>query len=137
MGIFDFLKNDDDKNGRKLKSEEPYSELSTGLDDFENPSWSQVESALEDVEVADDSFATLIFHNSGLEVDTVQCIMDDEGYIFEALPARESKNYGKIYHLGGLSYEFVLQRFEEFYNEQKVRGYKEFEQDSFDSETEE
>lgn len=132
MGIFDFLKNEDDKDGKRTKSEEPYSELSTGLDDFEDPNWSRVESALEDVEVADDSFATLAFHNYGLEVDTVQCIMLDEGYTFEALPAMDSKDYGKIYHLDGLGYEEILKRFEEFYEEQKVTGYKEFQKDSFE-----
>ena len=132
MGIFDFLKQDDDKDDREQKSEEAYSELSTGLDDYQNPTWSQVESALKDIVEEEDSFATLSFQNWGLELDTLQCIKDEKGYTIEALPAMESENYGLIYHLDGLSYEDTVKRFEEFYDTQKVTGYKEFSQDSFE-----
>jgi hypothetical protein len=132
MGIFDFLKQDDDKDDREYKSEEPYSELSTGLDDYQNPTWPQVESALKDIIEEEDSFATLSFQNWGLEVDTLQCIKGEEGYTIEALPAKESANFGKIYHLDGLSYEETVKRFEEFYETQKVTGYKEFSEDSFE-----
>lgn len=132
MGIFDFLKQDDDKDEIEQKSEEAYSELSTGLDDYQNPTWSQVESALKDIVEEEDSFATLSFQNWGLELDTLQCIKDEEGYTIEALPAMESENYGLIYHLDGLSYEDTVKRFEEFYDTQKVTGYKEFSQDSFE-----
>lgn len=132
MGIFDFLKQDDDKDEIEQKSEEAYSELSTGLDDYQNPTWSQVESALKDIVEEEDSFATLSFQNWGLELDTLQCIKAEEGYTIEALPAMESENYGLIYHLDGLSYEDTVKRFEEFYDTQKVTGYKEFSQDSFE-----
>lgn len=132
MGIFDFLKQDDDKDEIEQKSEEAYSELSTGLDDYQNPTWSQVESALKDIVEEEDSFATLSFQNWGLELDTLQCIKDEKGYTIEALPAMESENYGLIYHLDGLSYEDTVKRFEEFYDTQKVTGYKEFSQDSFE-----
>lgn len=131
MGIFDFLKNGEDDNEGQQKSQEPYTELSTGLDDFQNPTWSQVESAVKDVDEAEDSFATLSFQNSGLEIDTIQCIKAEEGYTIEALPAMDSENYGLIYHLDGLSYEDTLKRFEEFYEHQKVTGYKDFETAKF------
>lgn len=131
MGIFDFLKQDDDKGEAEQKSEEAYSELSTGLDDYQNPTWSQVESALKDIVEEEDSFATLSFQNWGLEVDTLQCIKDEDGYTIEALPAKESENFGLIYHLDGLSYEDTVKRFEEFYDTQKVTGYKEFAKDRF------
>ena len=42
MGIMDFFKNEDDQDNIKPKSEEPYSELSTGLDDFENRAGSRL-----------------------------------------------------------------------------------------------
>ena len=132
MGIFDFLKQDDDKGELEQKPQEPYSELSTGLDDYQNPTWAEVESALKDIIEEEDSFATLSFHNWSLEVDTLQCIKGEEGYTIEALPAMESENFGLIYHLDGLSYEDTLKRFEEFYETQKVAGYKEFSQDSFE-----
>src|SRR5690625_3710527 len=108
MGLFGFLKNEDDKDDMEQKSQEPYTELSTGLDDFQNPTWSQVESAVKDVDDAEDSFATLSFQNSGLEIDTLQCIRAEEGYTLEAVPAMDSENYGLIYHLDGLSYEDTL-----------------------------
>ncbi|CAD2070824.1 hypothetical protein [Jeotgalicoccus coquinae] len=132
MGIFDFLKQDDDNNEADDKSLEPYTELSTGLDDYQNPTWGQVESAVKDVTEEEDSFATLAFHNRGLEVDTLQCIKFEEGYTIEALPAQESENFGMIYHLDGLSYEETVKRFEEFYETQKVSGYKNFSKDSFE-----
>ena len=132
MGIFDFLKQADDKGDVEQKTQEAYSELSTGLDDYQNPTWSQVESALKDIIDEEDSFATLSFHNWGLEVDTLQCIKDEKGYTIEALPAMETENFGKIYNLDGLSYEDTVKRFEEFYEKQKVTGYKEFSQDSFE-----
>lgn len=131
MRLFGFLKNEENKDETGQKSQEPYTELSTGLDDFQNPTWSQIESAVKDVDEAEDSFATLIFQNSGLEIDTLQCIKVEEGYILEALPAMDSKDYGLIYHLDGLSYEDTLKRFEEFYETQKVIGYKEFSKDKF------
>lgn len=130
MGIFDFFKNDDNDKVPP-KSEEPYSELSTGLDDFENPSWSQVESAVSDVHVAEDSFATLSFQNYGLEVDTIQCLQTEEGYRLEVLPAMDSEEFGLIYHLDIFNYEDVIKRFEEFYEHQTVTGYKEFAKDKF------
>ena len=132
MGIFDFLKHDDDKNEADDRIEEPYTELSTGLDDFQNPSWAQVESAVKDVIEEDDSFATLSFQNYGLEIATLQCIKTEEGYTVEALPAQESDNFGMIYHLDGLSYEDTVKRFEEFYETKTVTGYKEFSKDSFE-----
>ena len=132
MGIMDFFKNEDDQDNIKPKSEEPYSELSTGLDDFENPSWQQIESALSDIDVAEDSFTTLSFINYGLEVDTIQCVKTEEGYTFEALPAMETNEYGKIYHLDQLDYEEVLRRFEEFFETQEISGYKAFQKDSFE-----
>lgn len=131
MGIFNFLKKDEDNDKVPQRSEEPYSELSTGLDDFENPSWSQVESAVSDVQEAEDSFATLSFKNYGLEVDTIQCIKSEAGYTLEVLPAMDSKEYGSIYHLDGISYEDVLKRFEEFYEHQTVTNYKSFVKDKF------
>lgn len=131
MGLFGFLKNDEDKDKMEPKVQEPYTELSTGLDDFQNPTWSEIESAVQDVDDAEDSFATLSFQNSGLEIDTLQCIKAEEGYILEALPAMDSEDYGLIYHLDGLSYEDTIKRFEEFYETQKVTGYKEFSKDKF------
>lgn len=126
MGIFDFFKNNEDNDKVPPKSEEPYSELSTGLDDFENPSWSQVESAVSDLQVSEDSFATLSFQNYGLEVDTIQSLKGEEGYILEVLPAMDSKEYGLIYRLDIKSYDDVIKRFEEFYEHQTVTGYKDF-----------
>lgn len=131
MGIFDFLKQDSKKNEADQVTEDPYTELSTGLDDFQNPTWPQVERAVKDIVEEEDSFATLSFNHYGLEVDTIQCIKMDEVYTFEALPSRDSKEHGLIYHLDGLSYEEVLKRFEEFYETQKVTGYKEFSKDTF------
>lgn len=131
MGLFGFLKNDEDKDKMEPKVQEPYTELSTGLDDFQNPTWSEIESAVQDVDDAEDSFATLSFQNSGLEIDTLQCIKAGEGYILEALPAMNSEDYGLIYHLDGLSFEDTIKRFEEFYETQKVTGYKEFSKDKF------
>ena len=132
MGIFDFLKQNDDKGDAEQKPQEPYTELSTGLDDFPNPTWGQVESALKDIIEEEDSFATLSHQNYELEVDTLQCIKFEEGYTIEALPAMESESFGMIYHLDGLSYEDTVKRFEEFYETQKVTGYKEFKKDSFE-----
>lgn len=131
MGIFDFLKQDNDKTGAEQPPQEPYTELSTGLDDYQNPTWPQVERAVKDIVEEEDSFATLSFNHYALEVDTIQCIKMEEGYTFEALPARDSKEHGLIYHLDGLSYEDVLKRFKEFYETQKVTGYKEFSKDKF------
>lgn len=132
MGIFDFLKQDDDKGKTEQISEQAYSELSTGLDDYQNPTWSQVESALKDIIEEEDSFATLSFKNWGLEVDTLQCIKNEKGYTIEALPAKESEKFGLIYHLDGISYDETVKRFEEFYDTHKVTGYKAFSEDSFE-----
>lgn len=130
MGLFDFLKPEEDNNEADDKTQEPYSELSTGLDDFPNPSWGQVESAVRDVIEAEDSFATLGFYNRNLEVDSLQCIKFENGYTIEALPARKSEEFGKIYHLDGLSYEETIKYFEEFYETQEISGYKNFSEDS-------
>ncbi|WP_166626432.1 hypothetical protein [Jeotgalicoccus sp. S0W5] len=131
MGIFGFLKNEDQIDDEQLKNGEPYVELSTGLDDYENPSWSQVESAVHDVVDSEDSFATLSFVNYNLEVDTIQCIKDDEYYSFEALPAKDSEEFGKIYHKESLTLEEVVELFKTFYDTQKVIGYKAFIEDHF------
>ena len=58
MGIFDFLKGENNEEDTLPK--EKFIELSTGLDDFEDPSWAQVESALKDVDESEDSFATYL-----------------------------------------------------------------------------
>lgn len=131
MGIFDFLKNEDEIDDEQLKNGEPYVELSTGLDDYENPTWSQVESAVHDVVDSEDSFATLSFVNYNLEVDTIQCIKDEEYYSFEALPAKDSEEFGKIYHKEALTLDEVVELFKTFYDTQKVIGYKAFIEDHF------
>lgn len=131
MGIFDFLKGEN--NEEDTLSKEKFIELSTGLDDFEDPSWAQVESALKDVDESEDSFATLSFNHYGLAIDAIQCAMVDGEYVFEALPAQESEEFGKIYHRDDLTYEEVLERFKLFYEEQKVKDYHTFEEDSFNS----
>lgn len=131
MGIFGFLKNEDEIDNGQLKNDEPYVELSTGLDDYENPSWSQVERAVNDVVDSEDSFATLSFVNYQLEVDTIQCIKGEEYYSFEALPAKDSEEFGKIYHKEALTLEEVIELFKTFYDTQKVIGYKAFIEDHF------
>ena len=72
MGIMDFFKNEDDKRAHQNAVRRTLFGIVYRLDDFENPSWQQIESA-GDIDVAEDSFTTLSFINYGLEVDTINC----------------------------------------------------------------
>lgn len=125
MGLFDFFKKDNKQE--EVKSAEKYWLLSKNDEKVADPSWKQVEAAVKNAMPDRDVFASLIYMNSGLEIESIQAVGEDGVYRFEALPPQSSYDYGKIYINDSIGYGETVELFKEFYDHQRVVGYRSWE----------
>ncbi len=116
MGLFNFFKKDKQDDAQP---QERHWLLRTNDGEVIEPTWDEIESAVTNAKSEQSVFATLAYVNAGLEIDSVQTLGDDSGYRFEAL-----SQDGDIYVNDGLSHEETLKYFEEFFNTEKVVGYR-------------
>lgn len=117
MGLFDFFKRSQPQQEEVSKVK--FWSLSTNDDDVVDPTWDQVQAAVENAVPDGSIFATLAYNHSGLELDSVQTVGEDGWYRFEALEPD-----GKVFVNDGISYEETLRLFKEFFNYQTVVGYR-------------
>lgn len=125
MGLFDFFKKDNKQE--KVTHNEKYWSLSTNADEVTDPSWEQVERAVKNAVPDRDMFASLGYINSGLEIESIQAVGEDGVYRLEALPPQSSYDYGKIFINDSISYAETVELFKEFYDHQRVIGYRSWE----------
>ena len=117
MGLFDFFKGKQPQQDED--STEKYWSLSTYTGEVIDPTLEEIITAVQEVKPDNEIFATLAYNNSRLEIESIQTIGDATGYRFEALDSNEI-----IYVNDGLTYEETLQLFKDFYNYQRVPGFR-------------
>ncbi|WP_411843032.1 hypothetical protein [Salinicoccus sp. HZC-1] len=125
MGLFNFFKKD-----REPLNEAPVEEywsLTTNAKEITDPAWEQVEAAVKSALPEQDIFASLGYMNSGLEIEIIQVTGGEGIYRFEALPPEGSYDYGDIYINDRISYDEAIGFFKEFYENQRVVGYRSWE----------
>lgn len=79
----------------------------------------QIHVAVKDATPEGLIFATLAYNYSGLEIESIQTIGEENGYRFEALTSN-----GMIFVNDSINYEETLKLFEHFYNYQRVAGFR-------------
>lgn len=117
MGLFSFFKRSKPQQAEIPK--EKYWSLSTNDDEVIDPTWDQVQAAVENAVPDESVFATLAYNHSGPELDAVQAAGDHGWYRFEAVEPD-----GKVFVNDGISYEETVRFFKEFYHYQTVVGYR-------------
>lgn len=117
MGLFDFLKGS--KKEQEPAPEEKYWSLATNIRTINDPTMEEIHMAVQNAVPDKSDFATLAYNNSRLEIEAIQVVGDDNGYYFEALTST-----GTMYINKGLSYEETIEFFEDFYNHQRVAGFR-------------
>lgn len=125
IGFFDIFKKD--KEPQDEVPEEKFWSLSTNEGEIIDPEWTQVEEAVKHAVPDDLVFASLGYMNSDLEIEIIQITGEDGVYRFEALPPMGSYDYGQIFINDGLSYDDTIKRVKEFYDYQRVVGFKSWE----------
>lgn len=125
MGLFDFFRKDKYQKQEETVPAEKYWLLADGDGEVVDPDWPQVEKA---VKVAADGpageFIRLSCLNSDLEIESLQALGEDGLYRVEALPPEGSYDYGKIYVNDGVVHEDVLALFKEFWEGERVVGFR-------------
>src|SRR5699024_6960649 len=101
-----------------------YWSLTTNEDTIIEPSWKQIQRAVEGATSDNSIFATLSYNDANIEIEAIQVIGAEDRYRVEVLPSETSDDYGKIYVKDGLAYNETLKLFEEFYNRQIVSNYE-------------
>lgn len=116
MGLFDFL-----KRGKKQEEsiKNNYWSLTTIEGEVTEPTIEQIQTAVKKATPDGSMFAILTYNHSGLEVEGIQTVSDDNSYRFEAIASD-----GKIYVKDGLTYEKTVELFEHFFNYQRVSGFR-------------
>ena len=125
MGLFDFFRKDKNQRQEETLPAEKYWLLAGGEGEIMEPDWPQVEQAVKTA--ADGSaggFICLSCLNSGLEIESLQAVGEDGLYRVEALPPEGSDDYGKIYVNDGVLYADVLAFLKEFWEEERVVGFR-------------
>lgn len=122
MGIFDMFKKK--KEPDAVKPKEKYWSLSTSEGEIIDPSWDQIVDAVENATPEGTLFASLGYINAGYEIEIVQAVGEDGVYRFEALPPKDSLEYGDIYVNDGLTLNATLKLFEAFFVNRRVIGYR-------------
>ena len=108
MGLFRFLKRSQQQ--QEKFSKDKYWLLTTNDSEIIDPTWEQIKTGVRKAMPNQSVFASLGYIHSGLEIEVIQVIGDENGYRFEALPPND-----KIYVNDGISYEETLKLFEEFF----------------------
>lgn len=116
MGLFSFFK----KNQKQQEefSKDRYWSLTTNEGEVIEPTWKQVNAAVKNATPDGSIFASLGYIHSGLEIEVIQVIGNDDGYRFEALPPN-----GEVFVNDGISYEETLKLFEDFFIHQRVAAF--------------
>lgn len=124
MGLFDFFKKDEDPRDEKPK--EKYWSLTTDEGEVSSPSWEQVTDAIDKVVSGDSTFVSLGHMNGENDIEVVQAVYGEESGTFhlEVLPPETSHDYGHIFINYDVYKEQMLDVFEEYYNNQKVSGFR-------------
>lgn len=115
MGLFDFLKGNKEEETLKEK----YWSLGTNIRTIKDPTMEQIHEAILNAKPDQSEFATLAYNHSGLEIEAIQTVGDENGYYFEALTST-----GTMYIQEGLSYEETIHFFEDFYKHERVAGFR-------------
>ena len=115
MKLFDFFKGEK----KEKPTRDKYWSLTTNDDEIINPTIEQIEQAVQNATPKVSLFATLVYNHSGLEIETVQTLSTEGVYRFEALTSD-----GKIYVKNDIAYEETLELFHQFYNYQRVPGFR-------------
>ena len=108
----------------KVETKEKYWSLTTNEDTIIEPSWKQIQRAVEGATSDNSIFATLSYNDANIEIEAIQVMGAEDRYRVEVLPSETSDDYGKIYVKDGLAYNETLKLFEEFYNRQSVSNYE-------------
>lgn len=117
MGMFRFFKGRNQQ--QEEDSKERYWSLTTDEKEIIGPTWEQIQFAVEKATPEGTIFASLGYMHSGLEIEIVQAVGDENGYRFEALVPDE-----KIYVKDGISQKETVKLFEHFFKYQRVAGYR-------------
>ncbi|HLR53776.1 MAG TPA: hypothetical protein VK078_03525 [Pseudogracilibacillus sp.] len=125
MSFFDLFKRKQKyQKLEKVETKEKYWSLTTNEDTIIEPSWKQIQRAVEGATSDNSIFATLSYNDANIEIEAIQVIGAEDRYRVEVLPSETSDDYGKIYVKDGLAYNETLKLFEEFYNRQIVSNYE-------------
>lgn len=122
MGLFDFLKKE--PADRTEAPKDKYWSLTTAKGEVIDPIWEQIKEALADITHQELEFVSLGCIHADLEIEMIQAVDIGEGYRLEALPSESSSDYGKVFVNGGISYEELVNQFEEFHTNKKVMGFR-------------
>lgn len=125
MSFFDLFKRKQKyQKLEKVETKEKYWSLTTNEDTIIEPSWKQIQRAVEGATSDNSIFATLSYNDANIEIEAIQVMGAEDRYRVEVLPSETSDDYGKIYVKDGLAYNETLKLFEEFYNRQTVSNYE-------------
>lgn len=125
MSFFDLFKRKQKyQKLEKVETKEKYWSLATNEDTIIEPSWKQIQRAVEGATSDNSIFATLSYNDANIEIEAIQVMGAEDRYRVEVLPSETSDDYGKIYVKDGLAYNETLKLFEEFYNRQTVSNYE-------------
>ena len=125
MSFFDLFKRKQKyQKLEKVETKEKYWSLTTNEDTIIEPSWKQIQRAVEGATSDNSIFATLSYNDANIEIEAIQVMGAEDRYRIEVLPSETSVDYGKIYVKDGLAYNETLKLFEEFYNRQTVSNYE-------------
>lgn len=125
MSFFDLFKRKQKyQKLEKVETKEKYWSLTTNEDTISEPSWKQIQRAVEGATSDNSIFATLSYNDANIEIEAIQVMGAEDRYRIEVLPSETSDDYGKIYVKDGLAYNETLKLFEEFYNRQTVSNYE-------------
>ena len=124
MGWFDFLKRKASKPEEGTK--EKYWSLTTYEEEILDPTVEQIETAVKNATREKTIFATLSYVNSGLEIESVQAISENNFYRFEALTTD-----GILYIKNNITSEETLELFTHYYKYQRVSGFRSWPTDTY------
>lgn len=124
MRLFNLFK----KDKRKVDeiSEDEYSMLKTNSEEIIDPTWEQIRIAVDNAQPNVSVFASLSYHHSEHELNTIQVISENDVYRFEAIPSKSSKDFKKIFVNEDIPYKEALNLFESFYKSGVIKGYKDW-----------
>lgn len=124
MGLFDFFKKNEDSKDDQPREE--YWSLTTDEGEVTGPSWEQITEGIDKVVSGDSTFVSFGLINGGNDIEIVQAVYGEESHTFhlEVLPPETSHDFGHIFINYDVSKEQMLDVFEEYYNHQRVTGFR-------------
>lgn len=116
MGLFSFFRKS--RPQEKGLPKEKYWSLVTNEDEVIDPTWEQVVHAVKNAVPEGNMFAILAYNHSGLEIESIQVMSEDDWYRFEAVASE------KKYINDGIYYDETIRLFKDFYKYQRVYDYR-------------